>query len=50
MVRLLREKGIGAEIKHAPVISLEEKQQLWESGAISIQSLLVLVKAVFFNV
>ena len=48
--RELRQAGVGAEVKHAPVISAEEEDQLWRLGAVGIDSPKALLRAVFFYV
>ena len=45
--RSLREKGVGAEVKHAAVFSADE-DRLWDSGAIGTYSPQALLRAVFF--
>ena len=42
--------GIGATVKHAAVISTEEEDKLWESGAIGIYSPKALSRCVFYYV
>ena len=32
LARQLREQGVGANVKHAQVITTEEEDKLWESG------------------
>ena len=44
----LRRNGIGAEVKHAPVISPEEEEQLWASGTLGIDTPSKLQRSVFF--
>ena len=46
--RELRESGVGALVHHAPVISPEEEDKLWNSGAIGIYSPKALVRCVFY--
>ena len=48
--RELREAGVGTNVKHASIISAEEEEKLWESGAIGIYSPKALVRCVFFYV
>lgn len=45
----LRKKGVGAEVKHTPVITKEEEDQLWRTGAM-IDTPKQLLNAVFFYV
>ncbi len=47
--RGLREEGIGASVKHAEVITREEKEQLWCSGVLGVQSPRALANAVYFT-
>ena len=48
--RELRQSGVGAQVKHAPTISSEEEDKLWNSGAIGIYSPRALVRCVFYYV
>ena len=48
--RKLREEGIGALVKHAPVISPEEEEKLWSSKVLGTSSPLQLQRAVFYLV
>ena len=34
LARELRQDGVGAKVKHTPIITLEVVDQLWKSGAI----------------
>ena len=47
MARQLREQGVGANIKHAQVITPEEEDKLWDSGAMGIFNPKVLLRTVF---
>ena len=47
--RELRKSGVGAQVKHAPVITPEE-EKLWDSGAIRIYSPKALGRCVFYYV
>ena len=46
----LRKEGIGAEVKHAAVISLEHEELLWQKGALGVHSPDSLLRAVFYTV
>ena len=46
----LHTEGVGAVVKHAPTITPQEKNMLWESKVISVHTPLALVRAVFFYV
>ena len=48
--RELREKGVGAEVKHASVVLPEEEDMLWASKVIGNHCPLALQRAVFFYV
>ena len=48
--RKLREEGIGALVKHAPVISPEEEEKLWSSKVLGTSSPLQLQQAIFYLV
>ena len=48
--RGLRQCGIGAKVKHAPIISTEEEDKLWDSGTIGMYSPRALVRCVFYYV
>ncbi len=48
--RDLRSKGIGAEVRHAPLITPEEEEKLWVSGVLSIKDPKALQRAVFFYI
>ena len=44
----LRKEGIGADVKHATVISLEHEELMWKKGAIGVDSPASLLRATFF--
>ena len=46
--RQLRTDGIGAEVKHASIISSDEENMLWEKGVLDIDNPRTLLSAVFF--
>ena len=46
----LRKKGIGAEVKHTPVITKEEEGQLWLAGVMGVDTPKQLLNSVFFYV
>ena len=48
--RELRERGVGAVVKHAPVITYEEEEALWQSKVIGDHCPLALLRAVFYYV
>jgi len=48
--RELRMDGVGAVVKHAPIVTSEEEDMLWESKVIGVHTPLALVRAVFFYV
>ena len=48
--RDLRSKGIGVEVCHAPIITPEEEDKLWQSGVLSITNPKALQRCVFFYV
>ena len=50
LARELRQEGVGAKVKHAPIITPEEEELLWESAAIRIYSPEVLVRCIFYYV
>ena len=50
IARELREQGVGAQVKHAEVITPEEENALWDAGVMGIFSPRALVRAVFFYV
>ena len=48
--RQLRQAGVGAEVKHATLITPDEEDMLWTSGVLGVSSPKVLVRAVFYYV
>ena len=48
--RQLREEGVGASMKHAPVITAEEEEVLWHTKMIGDHSPIALQRAVFYYV
>ena len=48
--RGLREEGVGAIVKHAPVVLPEEEQKFWDTKVFGIDSPVALQRAVFFYV
>ena len=48
--RHLRKEGIGAEVKHAAIFTLEEEDQMWTTEALGTHYPLGLVRAVFYYV
>ena len=46
----LRKQGIGTEVKHTPIITLYEENQLWEKGIFGTSTPLSLQRAIFFYV
>ena len=46
----LRKDGIGAEVKHAGVISLEHEVLMWQNGVLGVQSPDSLLRAAFYMV
>ena len=46
----LRKDGIGAAVKHAPIITLEHEGLLWESGVLGFSCPRSLLRAVFYTV
>ena len=46
----LREQGVGAQVRHAEVITPEEEDMLWNAVVMGIFSPRALVRAVFFYV
>ena len=43
----LRKEGIGADVKHAAVISLEHEELVWKNGAIGVDSPASLFRTTF---
>ena len=48
--RQLRQSGIGANVKHTSIITMDEEQQLWDLGIINITEPLGLLRSVFYYV
>ena len=46
VLRLLHQSGVGADVKHSAMISVEEEDELWSSGAINQE----LQRSVFYYV
>jgi hypothetical protein len=46
----LRKEGIGAQVKHAVVISLEHEELMWKEGALGVDSPASLLRATFYTV
>ena len=46
----LHKDGMGAEVKHAGVISLEHEVLMWQKGALGVQSPDSLLRAAFYMV
>ena len=46
--RKLRESGVGALVKHAPIITVEEENLLWETKTFGDHDPLALLRTVFF--
>ena len=44
----LHSEGIGAEVKHIPLITKEEEATMWEKGVLGDLTLQALVRSVFF--
>ena len=44
----LRKKGVGAEVKHTPVITKEEEDQIWRAGVMGTDTPKQLLNTVFF--
>ena len=49
IARERRQLGIGAEVKHAEVISVDEEDKLWRMGTLGTTSPSSLLNAIFFN-
>ena len=49
LARELHQDGMGAKVKHMPIITPEEEDQLWDSGAIGIFPP-SLVRCIFYHV
>ena len=48
--RELRVAGVGANVKHAPIVTKEEEDMLWKSGVLGDHDPVALQRAVFFYV
>ena len=48
--RGLRKEGIGAKVKHTPIITVDEEKLLWDSDVLNVTTPLGLLRAVFFYV
>ena len=48
--RELREDGVGAIVKHAPVVLPEEEEKFWDTKVFGVDSPVALQRAVFFYV
>ena len=48
MARRLRQDGVGAEVKHATLITPEEERMLWEQGVLGTDCPKSLLRAVFY--
>ena len=46
----LRRTGVGAEVKHTPVITKEEENQIWRTGVMGTDTPKQLLNTVFFCV
>ena len=46
--RQLRSEGVGAEVKHASIISTEEEEALWQQGILGCDNPKSLLRAVFY--
>ena len=46
----LRKNGVGAEVKHTPIIEKKEEEQLWSVGVMGVDTPRLLLHAVFFYV
>jgi len=44
----LHSEGVGAEVKHIPLITKEEAATMWEKGVLGDLTLQALVRSVFF--
>lgn len=47
--RWLRSEGVGTEVRHAPIVTASEKEQIWESSVLSITTIKVLQSAYLLN-
>lgn len=50
VTKKLRRDGIGTQVKHADIFTLEEEEKLWSSGSIGTHSPTALVRVVFYSV
>ena len=48
--RRLRSEGIGTEVRHAPLVTADEEEKLWESSVLNITTPKGLQRAVFYYV
>ena len=48
MFRKLRSEGVGTDVRHAPLVTPDEEDKLWESGVLNITTPKGLQRAVFF--
>ena len=48
--RELRQAGIGADVKHSPIVTKEEEDTLWTTGVLGDEDPVALQRAVFFYV
>ena len=46
----LRKEGVGAEAKHAAVISIEHEETLWKNGVLGVNSPESLLRTIFYTV
>ena len=46
----IRKEGVGTEVKHANVISMEDEDSMWEKGVIDTTSPWALLRAAFYTV
>ena len=45
----LHKEGVGAEVKHATVISIEHEEILWKNGVLGVNSPESLLRTVFLH-
>ena len=45
----LRKEGVGAEVKHATVISIEHEETLWKNGVLGVNSPESLLRTIFYT-
>ena len=48
-VKKLRKSGVGAEVHHAPIITLQQEDAMWESGALGTDNPDCLLQTVFYT-